>query len=251
MDTNNERGAASGKEPDAHPAARRGINYQPVNWLVLIPLIGTFVPMFYNRVDPKIGGMPFFYWYQLLWIPISVTCTFVVYRLTRGERLMADFNGLEFGIVVALFLLVTVIGFAAARWRRAADLGHLDEWGLGGRSFGTWVTWFLVGGDLYTAYTFVAVPALVFGAGALGFFAVPYTIVRTRWSSSLPRGCGRWRTGRATSPPPTSSAAGTAPTPLPSRSRSPASSRRCPTSRCRWSASRPSSRRWASPATGR
>src|ERR671921_2920977 len=54
---------------------------------------------------------------------------------------------------------------------------HLDEWGLGGRSFGTWITWFLLGGDLYTAYTFVAVPALVYGAGAAGFFAVPYTIV--------------------------------------------------------------------------
>jgi SSS family solute:Na+ symporter len=54
----------------------------------------------------------------------------------------------------------------------------LDEWGLGGRSFGTWITWFLLGGDLYTAYTFVAVPAAMFGAGAVsGFFAVPYTIV--------------------------------------------------------------------------
>ena len=80
-------------------------------------------------------------------------------------------------IFVALFLVVTVMGFLAARWRRPADLQHLDEWGLGGRNFGSWVTWFLIGGDLYTAYTFVAVPALLFGAGALGFFAVPYTII--------------------------------------------------------------------------
>lgn len=80
-------------------------------------------------------------------------------------------------IVVAVFVLVTVLGFVAARWRRAQTLDNLDEWGLGGRSFGTWVTWFLLGGDLYTAYTFVAVPALVFGLGAIGFFAVPYTIV--------------------------------------------------------------------------
>ena len=56
-------------------------------------------------------------------------------------------------------------------------LDNLDEWGLGGRNFGSWITWFLLGGDLYTAYTFVAVPALVFGVGAIGFFAVPYTIV--------------------------------------------------------------------------
>ena len=79
--------------------------------------------------------------------------------------------------MVAIFLVVTVMGFFAARWQRGASLGNLDEWGLGGRKFGTWVSWFLLGGDLYTAYTFVAVPALIFGAGALGFFAVPYTIV--------------------------------------------------------------------------
>jgi solute:Na+ symporter, SSS family len=86
-------------------------------------------------------------------------------------------NAVELTIVVILFLVVTVMGFAAARWRRAQSLMHLDEWGLGGRSFGSWITWFLLGGDLYTAYTFVAVPALMFGAGASGFFAVPYTVV--------------------------------------------------------------------------
>ena len=79
-------------------------------------------------------------------------------------------------IFVALFVAVTVIGFVAVRWR-AAKLSSLDEWGLGGRRFGTVVTWFLLGGDLYTAYTFVAVPALVFGLGATGFFALPYTII--------------------------------------------------------------------------
>jgi solute:Na+ symporter, SSS family len=79
-------------------------------------------------------------------------------------------------IFAVLFLIVTVLGFVAARWRRG-DLDRLDEWGLGGRQFGTIVTWFLLGGDLYTAYTFIAVPALVFGAGAIGFFAVPYTLL--------------------------------------------------------------------------
>src|SRR3954463_15153461 len=86
-------------------------------------------------------------------------------------------NVVELTIVVVLFLLVTVLGFAASRWRRAESLMHLDEWGLGGRSFGSWITWFLLGGDLYTAYTFIAVPALMFGAGASGFFAVPYTVL--------------------------------------------------------------------------
>ena len=49
--------------------------------------------------------------------------------------------------------------------------------GLGRAQFGTVITWFLLGGDLYTAYTFIAVPALVFGMGAIGFFAPPYTIM--------------------------------------------------------------------------
>ena len=79
-------------------------------------------------------------------------------------------------VFIALFVFVTGLGFLAARWR-AGDLTQLHEWGLGGRRFGTFVTWFLLGGDLYTAYTFIAVPALVYGAGALGFFAVPYTIL--------------------------------------------------------------------------
>ncbi len=88
-----------------------------------------------------------------------------------------DVNTVELTVFVILFVVVSALGFVAARWRRADDLEHLDEWGLGGRNFGAWITWFLLGGDLYTAYTFVAVPALVFGAGAIGFFAVPYTIV--------------------------------------------------------------------------
>ncbi|MFF3403236.1 monocarboxylate uptake permease MctP [Streptomyces sp. NPDC002659] len=85
-------------------------------------------------------------------------------------------NGVALGVFIFFFLAVTVMGFLAARWRRA-ESDSLDEWGLGGRSFGTWVTWFLLGGDLYTAYTFVAVPAAIYAAGAAGFFAVPYTIL--------------------------------------------------------------------------
>jgi SSS family solute:Na+ symporter len=76
------------------------------------------------------------------------------------------------------FALVTVAGFWAARWRRPAKgMASLEEWGLAGRSFGTWVTWFLIGGDLYTAYTVIAVPAALYGAGANGFFAVPYAVI--------------------------------------------------------------------------
>src|ERR1700758_5563097 len=89
---------------------------------------------------------------------------------------MNGVNWTALSIFVALFGFITWLGFAAARWRRG-DLTLLHEWGLGGRRFGTVVTWFLLGGDLYTAYTFIAVPALVFGKGAIGFFALPYTTI--------------------------------------------------------------------------
>ena len=89
---------------------------------------------------------------------------------------MQDVNWVALTVFVLLFGFITWLGFAAARWRKG-DLDLLHEWGLGGRRFGTLITWFLVGGDVYTAYTFIAIPALAFGAGAVAFFAVPYTII--------------------------------------------------------------------------
>jgi SSS family solute:Na+ symporter len=89
---------------------------------------------------------------------------------------VADINWTALTVFVVLFGFITWLGFAAANWRKG-DLDQLHEWGLGGRRFGTLITWFLVGGDVYTAYTFIAVPALAFGAGALAFFAVPYAVL--------------------------------------------------------------------------
>src|ERR1700740_2675897 len=76
-------------------------------------------------------------------------------------------------VFAGFFLFVTVLGFCAARWK-AGDMKRLDEWALAGQRFGIFITWFLIGGDLYTAYTVIAVPALLYGSGAMGFFAVPY-----------------------------------------------------------------------------
>jgi SSS family solute:Na+ symporter len=81
-------------------------------------------------------------------------------------------------VFLFFFALVTVAGFWAARWRRPLGGIHsLEEWGLAGRSFGTWISWFLIGGDTYTAYTVIAVPAALYGAGASAFFALPYSII--------------------------------------------------------------------------
>ncbi len=138
---------------------------------------------FYNRAEPAAFGVPFFYWYQLAWIVLATVLIGAVYLIehrvgpgARQGKAGALMNWTATAIFVLLFALVTWLGFLAASWRRG-DLTQLHEWGLGGRRFGTIVTWFLLGGDLYTAYTFIAVPALMFGAGAIGFFAVPYTIM--------------------------------------------------------------------------
>jgi SSS family solute:Na+ symporter len=78
-------------------------------------------------------------------------------------------------VFAAVFLAATLIGFAAVRWRRG-DMDLLHEWGLGGGRFGTFMTWFLMGGDFFTASAMVALPALVFGAGAMGAFGITYSI---------------------------------------------------------------------------
>ncbi len=74
---------------------------------------------------------------------------------------------------IVLFVIFTFLGFYGARWRRG-DLSKLHEWALAGRRLGVFLAWFLIGADVYTAYTFVAVPSGIFASGALYFFAVPY-----------------------------------------------------------------------------
>ncbi|WP_037344954.1 monocarboxylate uptake permease MctP [Sciscionella sediminilitoris] len=87
------------------------------------------------------------------------------------------FNWATFGVFLGLLLLITVLGFIASRWRRAKEANQLDEWALGGRTFGPFITWFLLGGDLYSAYTLIAVPAAIYSMGAFGFYSVPNAIV--------------------------------------------------------------------------
>ena len=75
-----------GEAAAVRAAARRHVNRSPWNWLLLVPLVAVLLPWFYNKKDPALLGIPFFYWYQLAAIAIGVTCTYVVYRATRGER---------------------------------------------------------------------------------------------------------------------------------------------------------------------
>ncbi len=58
----------------------------PLNWLLLVPIVICLAVPFYNRTDPVVFGMPFFYWFQLAIIPIGVTCTVIVYRAHRRNQ---------------------------------------------------------------------------------------------------------------------------------------------------------------------
>jgi hypothetical protein len=71
------------RESGAAPPRRGGRGWY---WLLVLPLIGVLIPPIYNSADPRLIGIPFFYWYQMLWIPLSVLCTVAVYRRTRGDR---------------------------------------------------------------------------------------------------------------------------------------------------------------------
>jgi solute:Na+ symporter, SSS family len=85
-------------------------------------------------------------------------------------------NWSMFGVFLLVFVTVSALGFWAARWR-SSDLNRIQEWGLAGRRFGIIMAWFLLGGDVYTAHVLIAIPGLVFGKGALGFYIIPYNIL--------------------------------------------------------------------------
>ncbi|MDN5859861.1 MAG: sodium:solute symporter [Pseudonocardia sp.] len=79
--------------------------------------------------------------------------------------------------LVAVLGTTSIVAFTARWFHRRDVLPHLEGWALADRGFGSVVTWFLLGGSIYTAYTFAAVPGLAYGTGALGFFPLTYTVI--------------------------------------------------------------------------
>ena len=170
------------------PEEREGLRFSPWNFLLLLPFLMLVTPWF-NMTEPRLFGMPYFYWVQFVWVVVGVvsSASSTSRRVTRRTRRppartstwtsSTRGRGDETGSSSSSSSCCSSLVTSWASWPRAGSAGntldHLDEWGLGGRKFGSWITWFLVGGDLYTAYTFVAVPALLFGAGALGSSRCP------------------------------------------------------------------------------
>lgn len=80
-------------------------------------------------------------------------------------------------VFVTVVAAVSALAMLGARLRPDLELPSLTGWAVADRSYGAPLLWCLLGGSLFTAYTTIAVPALVYGVGALGFFAIPYTVV--------------------------------------------------------------------------
>ena len=164
--------------------------------LLLVPFVALLVVPLYAREEPSLLGFPFFYSYQLAWSVITIALMAIVLRLMRADR-RAEAAPAPAAGSRALRRCRTrraprsrgrcgrglpraVRARHGARLRRrplaSGDLSQLDEWGLAGRRFGGVTTWFLLGADIFTAYTFLLVPAVLFDRGAYAFFALPYTI---------------------------------------------------------------------------
>jgi len=73
-------------EPAVAEAARRRRHFSPWNVLLIAPFIGVLFPGWYNKASPHLFGLPFFYWWQFLWIAIAVVLLVTVYLATRGAR---------------------------------------------------------------------------------------------------------------------------------------------------------------------
>ena len=76
-------GARHGGTGRREPA---GLKVRPWNFLLLLPLLGVLIPPMYNMRDPQLWSIPFFYWWQLLWVPITMVVTILVTRQTGDRR---------------------------------------------------------------------------------------------------------------------------------------------------------------------
>jgi hypothetical protein len=79
--SNNQTDARSASARRAHPR---------LAWLLTLPFIAMLLPPLFNYQKPSLGGMPFFYWYQLFWIPLTSIITWVVYRWGTSDPQSED-----------------------------------------------------------------------------------------------------------------------------------------------------------------
>jgi len=77
--------SSSNAQTKADVAGARPV-YPYLAWLLALPFIGMLLPQLFNYREPSLDGMPFFYWYQLLWIPVTSLLTWIVYRWGTSDQ---------------------------------------------------------------------------------------------------------------------------------------------------------------------
>ena len=65
---------------------RRADDRRPINWLLLIPIVMPLLVPLYNRVDPKLAGIPFFYWYQMATALVAIVVMTFLYQVTKDKK---------------------------------------------------------------------------------------------------------------------------------------------------------------------
>jgi hypothetical protein len=63
---------------------KTGLRWSNWNLLLLLPLLMLITPWF-NVDQPRLFGMPFFYWYQFAFVPLGVLCVALVYIKTKDR----------------------------------------------------------------------------------------------------------------------------------------------------------------------
>ena len=78
---------SASRDPTDPPraASRPATAISGLYWLFAIPFVATLLPWIYNTDSPELIGIPFFYWYQMAWVPVTVVITVFVYRRTKGS----------------------------------------------------------------------------------------------------------------------------------------------------------------------
>jgi membrane protein implicated in regulation of membrane protease activity len=66
-----------------NPRSRHPLTWAALTILILAPIVGVLWVPFYARTTPVVADFPFFYWYQLMWVPIVAITSGLAYVLIR------------------------------------------------------------------------------------------------------------------------------------------------------------------------
>jgi SSS family solute:Na+ symporter len=83
------------------------------------------------------------------------------------------FTVIDYTVFFTLVGLTVVAGFLGSKWR-APDFSKIAEWSIGGMRFGSFIVWFLMGADIYTAYSLISIPGAAYSLGGFILYAVVY-----------------------------------------------------------------------------